>query len=210
MAIKDWETDRYYHVFNHANGNEKLFVEADNYKWFLHQYDSYINPVADTFAYCLLPNHFHFLIKLKNSLELLKAFPKFETLEKLEDSHLPSKQFSNLFSSYTQGFNKKYHTKGSLFLKNFKRRLINSDTYISTAIAYIHLNPVFHGFVSQPEAWPWSSYNTVLGDAPTRLKRTQVLEWFGNKEQLIAHHIDYRHSKTGAQLEPDFLMGELG
>jgi hypothetical protein len=82
MLAKDWEPDRYYHIYNHANGNENLFVEGDNYKWFLRQYHTYISPIADTYAYCLMPNHFHFLIKLKSSKELLQSFPKFETLER--------------------------------------------------------------------------------------------------------------------------------
>jgi putative transposase len=206
MLMKDWETDRYYHIYNHANGNENLFVEADNYKWFLRQYHTYVSPIADTYAYCLMPNHFHLLIKLKSSIELLKAFPKFETLEKLEKSALPSKQFANLFSSYTQAFNKKYKRKGSLFLKNFKRSIIDDDFYLSTIIAYIHLNPVLHQFVKMPETWSWSSYNTMISNSPTRLKRNEVIEWFGNKEQLIAHHQQYRASKFSGIQIPGFLV----
>jgi putative transposase len=195
MLAKDWEPDRYYHIYNHANGNENLFVEGDNYKWFLRQYHTYISPIADTYAYCLMPNYFHFLIKLKSSKELLQSFPKFETLEKVEKSALPSRQFANLFSSYTQGFNKKYQRKGSLFLKNFKRTVIDNDNYLSSIIAYIHLNPVIHQFAEVPGAWLWSSYNTVVSDAPTNLKRNEVIGWFGNKEQLVAHHQQYSDGK---------------
>jgi putative transposase len=209
MPGKYWETDRYYHIYNHANGNDNLFVEADNYKWFLRQYDTYISPIADTYAYCLMPNHFHFLIKLKTSGELLQTFPKFETLEKLENAALPSKQFANLFSSYTQAFNKKYKRKGSLFLKNFKRSLVDNDNYISIIIAYIHLNPVLHQFAEVPEAWSWSSYNTLVSNAPTRLKRNEVIEWFGNIERLVDHHQQYRASKFRDVKMPDILFEQL-
>jgi putative transposase len=152
-----------------------------------------------------MPNHFHFLLKLKNTLELLQAFPKFETLEKMKKSALPSKQFANLFSSYTQAFNKKYGRKGSLFLKNFKRIPIDQDNYLSTIIAYIHLNPILHQFVETPEAWPWSSYNTIVSNSPTKLKRNEVIEWFGNREQFVAHHQQYRASKFREIQMPGFL-----
>ena len=59
-----------YHIYNHANGRENLFREDDNYRFFLKQYRKYVNPVADTFAYNLLPNHFHFLLRIKEEEEL--------------------------------------------------------------------------------------------------------------------------------------------
>ncbi len=185
----------YYHVYNHANGDEDIFREPENYRWFLKQYNTYITPVAETYAYCLLPNHFHFLVRIKNADTLLKTFPKFETLEKLETSLLPSKQFSSLFSSYTQGFNKRYNRKGSLFLKNFKRKPIMSDDYFSVLVAYIHLNPVHHKFASNLDDWHWSSYKTVLSEGTTELERVIVLNWFGNAERFVLFHEQYRASK---------------
>ncbi len=189
------EPGRYYHIYNHANGSENLFREPENYRWFLHQYHSYINPIAETYAYCLLPNHFHFLIRLRDIHTLLQTFPKFETLEKLSHASLPSKQFSNLFSSYTQGFNKKYRRKGSLFLKNFKRKAIDSDQYFSLLIAYIHMNPVVHQFTVSPEDWLWSSYKSVLSNLPTQLERNMVLNWFGGRNSFVSFHRQYHISK---------------
>jgi REP element-mobilizing transposase RayT len=55
----------YYHIYNHANGSENLFLNEDNYNFFLKKYSSYIRPVADTFAYCLMPNHIHVLVRIK-------------------------------------------------------------------------------------------------------------------------------------------------
>ncbi|HEA31502.1 MAG TPA: hypothetical protein ENH91_16170 [Leeuwenhoekiella sp.] len=102
--------DRYYHIYNRANGDERIFRTAENYSYFLRRYAYFINPVASTLSYCLMPNHFHFLVRIKNDV----------SKEKLE-GHV-SKQFSNLFSSYTQAFNKQQKRKGSLFMKNFKRK----------------------------------------------------------------------------------------
>jgi len=67
------EADCYYHVYNRANGNEKMFLNEDNYRFFLKRYNYYISPIADTFVYCLLPNHFHFLIRV-NSISNLTGF----------------------------------------------------------------------------------------------------------------------------------------
>lgn len=55
----------YYHIYNHANGSENLFLNDENYNFFLKRYTSYIMPVDDTFAYCLMPNHIHFLVRIK-------------------------------------------------------------------------------------------------------------------------------------------------
>src|SRR5665647_1869477 len=90
-----------YHIYNHAVGDDNLFRHADNYKYFLQRYADFIHPIAQTYAYCLMPNHFHVLIRIRSEEAIvenikLNTFPKFETLEKLL-----SKQFSNFFSSYT-------------------------------------------------------------------------------------------------------------
>ena len=178
-----------YHIYNHANGSENIFREAENYRFFLEKYDLYISPVAETLAWCLMPNHFHLLIQVKDESALLnKAFPKFETLEKLTAANGISKQFGNLFSSYTQSFNKKYKRMGSLFMKNFKRSTVHTDSYFSKVIHYIHANPVHHGFVTAIPDWYWSSYHSFLSNAPTKINREAILNWFGGKEGFIHFH----------------------
>ncbi|MDR7130780.1 REP element-mobilizing transposase RayT [Algoriphagus sp. 4150] len=109
------EQSQSYHIYNHANGAENIFRAEENYRFFLQQYAKYLGEVVDTYAYCLMPNHFHLLVSVKSEEMLRSTFPKFQTLEKLV-----SKQFSNFFSSYTQSFNKVYERKGSLFIKNLK------------------------------------------------------------------------------------------
>ncbi len=58
--------NKVYHIYNHAVGSEYLFRNNDNFKYF--------NPVVDTYAYCLLPKHFHLLIKIKDDVELIKVY----------------------------------------------------------------------------------------------------------------------------------------
>ncbi|MBC7747318.1 MAG: transposase, partial [Methylotenera sp.] len=103
----------YYHIYNHANSDDNLFKEAKNYIFFLEKYHKHIDPIAETIAWCLMPNHFHLLVRIKEEVTLKQDFPKFGTLEnltieerELKLSYLLSKQFSNFFSSYSQSFNK--------------------------------------------------------------------------------------------------------
>lgn len=182
------QASTFYYVYNHANGNENLFVEQENYRFFLQQYSTYINPIAATYAYCLMPNHFHLLIRIKDEADLLTAFPKFQTLEKLLAANYLSKQFSNFFSSYTQAFNKKYNRRGSLFIKNFKRKSIHNDQYLRNLIAYIHLNPIHHGFVQDIQDWPWSSYRSLLSNLPTSLQREILLQLFEGNDVFFDFH----------------------
>lgn len=65
-----FEPDQVYHIYNRANGNENLFRESRNYRFFLQKYFAYINPVAETYAYCLLPNHFHAMIRVRSKPNL--------------------------------------------------------------------------------------------------------------------------------------------
>ncbi len=75
--------EKLYHIYNHANGAENPFREAENYRYFLKQWEKHIQPIADTLVYCLMPNHFHFLIKIRSQSELETTFGKFETFQKL-------------------------------------------------------------------------------------------------------------------------------
>lgn len=152
--------DTYYHIFNHANGEGNLFREARNYRYYLEKYYKHVDPVAETIAWCLMPNHFHLLVKIKSEAEVATTIPKFQTLELLNDkSNFISKQFANFFSSYTQSFNKVYKRRGSLFIKNFKRKEIVTENYLRNLLMYIHLNPVHHGFSKQVWEWEWTSYD---------------------------------------------------
>ena len=184
------EPERVYHIYTHANGNENLFREKENYRYFLKKYGEHIFPVAETLAYCLMPNHLHLMVRVRKEeeLEVLfrqrdKTFQKFQTFGKLI-----SKAFSNLLSAYTQAYNKKYNRRGSLFQPNFKRKLIQNDAYFTALIAYIHNNPIHHGFEKEPEEWLYSSWHGYLSDKPTRLAKEEGLAWFGGKEEFLQIH----------------------
>lgn len=151
----------YYHIFNHANGDEDLFREPENYRYFLQQYYKHINGIADTYCYCLMPNHFHLLIRIKPAEAITTHLPGFKNLAGVAASNFLSKQFSNFFNGYTKAFNNKFDRNGSLFLKNFKKKAIVNRRHLVDVILYIHLNPVKHGFRKHPKDWKWTSYHSL-------------------------------------------------
>jgi putative transposase len=100
----------------------------------------------------------------------------------------PSHQFSHLFNAYAQAYNKQYNRSGTLFIRPFKRKLIDSRYYLKQAILYIHNNPVRHGFCERPVEYPWSSYITCITSKPTKLKREDVIDLFVDSVQFKEMH----------------------
>jgi putative transposase len=170
-----------YHIYNHAVGSDDLFRLDDNYHYFLRRYLHFITPVAETYAYCMMPNHIHFLIEVKERI-ILPPNSRYNAQQFI------SKQFSNLFSSYSQAFNKQQNRMGNLFISNFKRKKVNTDEYITSLIRYIHFNPVHHGFVSNIRSWKFSSYNILNSEDETFLARDKVISWYGNIAEFRKAH----------------------
>jgi REP element-mobilizing transposase RayT len=184
-----------YHIYNHANGSENLFRTEDNYRYFLNKYAIYIHPIAETYAYCLMPNHFHVMIKIRtkevltsyfNQLKQNRLTKDLQGFENLEG--LISQQFSNLFNGYTKAYNKMFKRMGSLFMPNFKRKAITNDQYFTQLIAYIHLNPIKHGFCNNLFDWPHSSIHSYLSKNESKLNKSYLEEWFGSKESMLKFH----------------------
>jgi putative transposase len=200
------EPAKFYHIYNHANGNENLFREDDNYLFFLKKFALYINPIADTYAYCLMPNHIHFLIKIKEEEILIEYFTRDrKELKDLSDfqnlAGLVSKQFSNLFNSYAKAYNKLFARRGSLFNKPFKRKEIDNENYLTKVIHYIHANPIHHGFTKDIREWPYSSYHSHLLTKPTSLKREEVLSWFGGTTEFTTFHAQSIERKLAVEMD---------
>jgi putative transposase len=178
--------DRFYHIFNRGNNREDLFRADKDYRRFLTLYAHHIAPVAETYAYCLMRNHFHVLVKVRPSAAL--DHDPDRTPAQFRAKLDPSRGFSNLFNAYAKHFNYAYDRSGSLFEERFKRIHVDSERYLTHLIAYIHRNPEKHGFVPDFREWPWSSYNSMLATRPTRLRREEVMEWFGSAEIYKEFH----------------------
>ncbi|CAM4396539.1 hypothetical protein [Flavobacterium terrigena] len=177
----------YYHIYNKGNNGENIFFDNDNYYHFLKLYAKYINPIADTYAWCLLKNHFHIAVRIKTTEEILENELSYTTVEKPKVIDA-SKQFSHFLNAYTQAINKKHKRTGKIFQSKFKRKLIDSEEYLKNLIYYIHNNPVHHGFCKSMNLYPWSSYESIISTKNTQLKRNEVVDMFGNISNFIEFH----------------------
>jgi putative transposase len=208
---------KFYHLYNHGIGNDFVFFNNDNYGYFLKKFAEYISPIANVYAYCLMPNHFHFLLEFKtekeifNYLKINNKIPEenisFENFKLLSENskdinffslHI-SKQFSNFFNSYAQAVNKQQGRKGNLLIRPFKRKEISSEEYLKSLVLYIHSNPVHHQFVSTISDWKYSSYHSLISDQTTLLKRKEVLELFEGIENF-----KFCHQQINSKLNEEF------
>ena len=197
-----FETGHTYHVWTHANGNENLFRSDENYRYFMKKYFLHVYPVVKTYAYCLMPNHLHLMVKVREEQEILEFLrnkrkdPNLQGFENLGGlSNCISQQISNLFNAYTKAYNCKYNRKGSLFTPNFGRKQIDSEQYFARLIVYIHNNPVYHGFVENPGEWRYSSWKAYLLAKSTNVEIQEGLEWFGSINTFKALHHELKQEK---------------
>lgn len=167
-----FERNNFYHIYNKAVRNDKLFYDEENYRYFLNKFHLYTREVLSVYSFCLLNNHFHFLIKIDENI----------------NSETVSEQLRKFFISYSKSFNKQQNRKGTLFEKHLKRVRINSEEQLLWTIYYIHRNPVHHQITPNYERFRWSSYPVILSEKETNLKRKEVFSLFSGKEEFISFH----------------------
>jgi putative transposase len=176
-----FESGHYYHIYNRGNNKENIFIEEKNYNYFLEKLKKYLLPIADVYAYCLLKNHFHIILRIKN---------KEEMPEKLKEKiHLP---FSNFFNSYAKSINTSYNRTSSLFQEHLQRNQIENEEYLRQLIVYVHLNPTKHKFAKSFETYLHSSYRSYLSNKETSIDRDFILELFGGLENFKFYHDERR------------------
>jgi REP element-mobilizing transposase RayT len=187
------EPEKYYHVYNHAISNEMLFNDENDYKNFIKRYLKYIIPICDTLAYCLMPNHFHWCIRIK-PLDEMNILPSKYLAKYLTENSINTGIFrciSHFFNGYVQSYNKKYRRMGGLFVGNFKRREIQHDDDMRRLICYIHNNPVESGLAEFIDEWSFSSYSEIFQDQKTHkipICTEEILRVFDDKENYIYMH----------------------
>ncbi len=184
------QPNSFYHIYNRGINSEDIFKEHQNYRYFLEKYAKYIEPIAKTYAYCLLKNHFHVAIHTKTAEEMLDFYAVKNQVKtkKLSASDIISKQFSHFFNSYAQSINKSHNRTGGLFEEPFLRIYVENDEYLKALIVYIHRNPQNHGFVDDFKIYRHSSYQSFLSTAQTKLPREQVLKLFRGEETYKQSH----------------------
>ncbi len=177
----------YYHIFNHAVGSENLFRTPENFDYFLIGFEKYLSPVCKTICYCLMPNHFHFLVQIRDEESILKSAKKDSDIT-FDYHKFVMQQLSNFLNSYAKSYNKRFLRRGALFLDYTKRIIIEDNNSLMQVTKYIHLNPVRHGFCTSINDWSYSSYARILDLTEKSLERDLIFEYFDGVDHFIDFH----------------------
>jgi REP element-mobilizing transposase RayT len=192
--------NQYYHLYNRTNNEEALFRSDENYLYFMKKYRFYLDDYLDTIGYCLMPTHFHFLIRVKplatqtsdvfetsdvSTLGVGKYTTQTSDVFETSDvSTLISKGMHKLQMSYAKAFNKKYSRHGSLFQAHYNAKPVPSDRYLITLLTYIHQNPIRSGLTEKAEEWKYSSYQDYIDLRNGTLPKKDVIMDMIRKNEL--------------------------
>lgn len=202
MRLSPFISDQYYHVYNRGVDKRTVFLRYGHYRRFLTTINTILNTGSATprliynqslalklkikiVAYCLMPNHYHFLMK------------------QLEDDGIT--QFMHkLDTSYTKYINLNLHRTGRLFENTFKAKRMETDEMFLHVARYIHLNPVIAQLVPSLELWPWSSYLETIGKRePTFCDVRDILRYFPDATPQKTYEQFVINQRTYAQLLHD-------
>lgn len=182
-----------YHIYNQGNNKQKIFFNRENYLFFLKKIKTYITPYADIFAWCLMPNHFHLMVKvsyLTIGVALSDTDGRMRTI---------NESIGIMLRSYTNAINKQQNRTGKLFREKTKAECVNCPKGISPSFYntetgtqihindpqkqypqvcfnYIHYNPVKAGLVKNPIDWEYSSYVDYHGNRNGKLINKDIAE----------------------------------
>ena len=213
MSVNYWakfEEGRFFHIYNRTIGDDILFYETKNYYFFLAKWKRLISPYFDVAAYCLMSNHFHFLVCVKPinqeiissiKLEKVKAAKNYINGDIDYNTFLES-QFKRLFSSYALAINKQEYRHGSLFQKRFKRIKVRTESKFWYYLKYIHHNPIHHGCCYDYSDWKFSSYNSYLDLSSNFLIWQEVMGWLDEQtekalELFVLEHKEFAKGFKG-------------
>jgi len=142
----EFAAGEFYHVYNRGLAKQKIYMVDRDYERFKESLAELLPKTnLELHAYCLMPNHFHLMIRQCGDIVLTELM-------------------NRLLGSYAQYFNKKYDRRGNLFEGRFKVKRIDSDEYALQVSKYIHRNPGEAGLVKRLLEYPWSSYRSYLSD----------------------------------------------
>jgi REP element-mobilizing transposase RayT len=177
-----FEADHVFHLYNRGNNRERLFYSPGDYQVFLDYYGAYPGTLADTYSYCLIPNHFHFLIRIKME----------------SDEREFVRRMRIWLIKYAMYINRSKNRRGHLFTRPINRIKVTDETYLKHLVRYIHLNPVKHGLKFTHQNYPYSSYREFLAkDHNGIVSKKETLELFNDDplEFIDYHLIDHTNDE---------------
>jgi putative transposase len=187
----------YYHIFNRGVNRCKLFFNDANYIYFLKLMSKFLGPYVHFLTYCLIPNHFHIAIKLRDEI----SFNGKIINDEIEVGRLVTNQFKKLFITYALAINIQENRIGSLFNPKFKRIEIVDQDYLKHLIFYIHYNPEKHKVSTDFSKYRYSSFKALTGDSKTNIDREYVYAIFDDLEGFLNYHQFWHEEKENLMLE---------
>ncbi len=197
---QDYVEGYFYHMYNHGVHDIDLFREKFDFQYYLEKFKLYFSPYFEVYAYCLMPNHYHFIVRVREEEDIRKEianlidskaktyFLKGEIpLDKLIED-----QFRRMHSSYTLKMKRIYKNWGPLFLSKHKRVRIHFIEKILKQICYVHHNPIHHHFTNNYISWPYSSYHQLIHENNSLIETGKVFQLFGGKNDFIKSHENFR------------------
>lgn len=185
----------YYHIFNRGINRQPIFFTKSNYQYFLELMSEFLIDHVSILSYCLLPNHFHLVIRLKDEIRPEKLSTGIPSLtedgiltDTIQIGKYVSNQLRRLFIKYALAINKQEKRTGSLLDKNFKRLVTNDDEYLKHLVYYTHYNPKKHGYVKSFTEYRFSSFRALTMDMETRVDKEMVYNLFKGREGFVNYH----------------------
>ena len=192
----------YYHFYNRGNNRQRVFFEPPNYLFFLQRLRKYVVPSVDVLAYCLMPTHYHILVRVKQTSEVSKTS---------DVSKQVSLAMQKFLISYTKAINLRFLRVGSLFQGQFQAKPVQTNMHLRNLCVYIHANPVKDRLVAAPEDWIYSNYLEWLEQRNGTLVDPHFIqEHFGSPaeyQQLVKQFIQTRYLSENVRQYLDTLEG---
>jgi putative transposase len=158
IVTMHFEPGNLYHIYNRGNNKQQIFFNRSNYLYFLEKVQKHIYPCCDILAWCLMPNHFHFLIHANDdTAKMIKETPL--KINKLTEG------IRLVLSSYAQGINKQENRVGNLFQQKTKYKNVTAgnENYGYNTFNYIHYNPCNAGLAKNLVDWEFCSFLDYAG-----------------------------------------------
>lgn len=195
---KIFEAGETYHLYNRGVGKIPIFRDEEDHKVFLYRLWENLYPELSTkikrksrndyrrkelpsgsfdlICYCLMPNHFHFLIRQNTDLPLTVLISK-------------------ICTGYSKLFNKKYERVGSLFQDQFKAVRIESNEQLLWTSIYIHQNPIKAELVDDLSIYRWNSYLDYVGVQPGNLcKKELILDQYNSPSSYLKFFLNKKEN----------------
>jgi putative transposase len=136
-----FEKTHIYHIYNQGNNRQKIFFDRENYLFFLRKIGTYILPYSDILAWCLMPNHFHFMVlvnfkELPGSVGVTWSHTDTNPPSHTDTGHLEKLRTFNdsigiMLRSYTRAINKQRNRSGKLFREATKAECVTCTNNIT-------------------------------------------------------------------------------